>query len=76
MVYCWRVSWWVANMKIEATGNTEEICGKIIRNKRDAINRNMDVTFSEIRKYGNFELGYKYVQDYKQKQLADNSEER
>lgn len=41
-------------MKIEATGNTEEQAEYALSKRRDEV----------LEKYGNFELGYKFVQEY------------
>ena len=50
---------------IRAVGNTRADAEKELQKKRDAIwDKNPDIPFSEIREYGNFEQGYRLVQDY------------
>lgn len=50
---------------IEATGNTRAEAEEELDRKREAIlNKNEDATFGAVREYGNFELGYKLVQEY------------
>lgn len=52
-------------MKIEATGNTQEDAEALLNQKREAITAKVEnVAFSDVIKYGNFEIGWKYVQDY------------
>ena len=52
-------------MKIEATGNTKEQAINALDLKRLDVMRQTNATFGELRVYGNSELGYKVVQDYK-----------
>ena len=51
-------------MKIEATGNTKEQAENALANKRDSLKEQANYSFGEIAVYGNFELGYKLVQEY------------
>lgn len=52
-------------MKIEATGNTEKQAEYTLSKRRnEVLDKYPDTKFSEIKKYGNFELGYKFVQEY------------
>jgi len=52
-------------MKIEATGNTKELAIRALDLKRLHVMRQTNATFGELRVYGNSDLGYKVVQDYK-----------
>jgi len=52
-------------VKIEATGNTKEQAINALDLKRLDVMRQTNAKFGEIRTYGNHELGYKVVQDYK-----------
>jgi hypothetical protein len=51
-------------MKLEAYGNTVEDAEFQLKTKRDKLYNFELLKFGEIRTYGNFELGYKIVQDY------------
>ena len=50
--------------KIEATGNTREEAEHKLRLMRAQINAQQQVYYKIIDVYGNFETGYKLVQDY------------
>jgi hypothetical protein len=52
--------------KIEATGNSEREVAVKLNNKRMKIKAQTNASFGEIRRYGNSELGYKWVQDYEE----------
>jgi hypothetical protein len=49
---------------IEATGNTEKEASYKLDVQRQAIAAQTNATFLEVRKHGNFEMGYKLVQEY------------
>ena len=49
-------------MKIEATGNTKEDAEFLLSQKRAEIP--MTAKLKDVKCYGNFELGYKLVQEY------------
>ena len=54
-------------MELYSTGNTEEEArfNLDVKRKNIELETSVDLIFGEITVYGNFELGYKFVQEYK-----------
>lgn len=50
---------------LEAVSNSYEWAEQQMEKKKAELAKTVKVEFGELRKYGNFEMGYKFVQDYK-----------